>query len=255
MAEQGLESLVPLADLAVIGRCRGAAARAGDPAPRARDGGGDPRRAARCGRDDRQLRVQLARRARLRRSGETLPLIHYVAPMVWAWRAGRARRMARWYDHLLTLLPFEPPYFERVGLACSYVGHPVLESGADRGDAARFRAAHGIAADDLLLDRAARQPRRRGAPAAADFRRGAAPAGGIGRAVSRRRADGGERRRRRWPQAAARLAGRADRACAATRRNTTPSPPAARRLPRRDRWRWNWRWRGCRWSSPIASTR
>ena len=71
---------------------------------------------------------------RLRRCGETLPLIHYVAPMVWAWRAGRARRMARWYDHLMTLLPFEPPYFERVGLSCSYVGHPVLESGADRGD-------------------------------------------------------------------------------------------------------------------------
>ena len=70
----------------------------------------------------------------LRRRGETLPLIHYVAPMVWAWRAGRARRMARWYDHLMTLLPFEPPYFERVGLSCRYVGHPVLESGADRGD-------------------------------------------------------------------------------------------------------------------------
>ena len=88
---------------------------------------------------------------RLRRRGETLPLIHYVAPMVWAWRAGRARRMARWYDHLMTLLPFEPPYFERVGLSCSYVGHPVLESGADRGDGSRFRAAHGLAQDDLLI--------------------------------------------------------------------------------------------------------
>ena len=87
----------------------------------------------------------------LRRRGERLPLIHYVAPMVWAWRAGRARRMARWYDHLLTLLPFEPPYFERVGLACSYVGHPVLDSGADGGDAARFRQTHGIAADELVL--------------------------------------------------------------------------------------------------------
>jgi lipid-A-disaccharide synthase len=59
--------------------------------------------------------------------------------------------MARWYDHLLTLLPFEPPYFEQVGLAASYVGHPVLESGAGRGDAERFRASHGIAADELVL--------------------------------------------------------------------------------------------------------
>ena len=88
---------------------------------------------------------------RLRRRGETLPLIHYVAPMVWAWRASRARRMARWYDHLMTLLPFEPPYFERVGLSCCYVGHPVLESGADRGDGPRFRAKHGLSKDDLLL--------------------------------------------------------------------------------------------------------
>ena len=87
----------------------------------------------------------------LRRRGERLPLIHYVAPMVWAWRAGRARRMARWYDHLLTLLPFEPPYFERVGLATSYVGHPVLDSGADRGDAARFRDTQGIAAGEVVI--------------------------------------------------------------------------------------------------------
>ena len=88
---------------------------------------------------------------KLRARGERLPLVHYVAPMVWAWRAGRAKHIARWYDHLLTLLPFEPPYFEREGLATSHVGHPVLESGAGHGDAARFRAAQGIAADELVL--------------------------------------------------------------------------------------------------------
>ena len=71
--------------------------------------------------------------------------------MVWAWRPGRAKRMARWYDHLLALLPFEPPYFEQVGLACTYVGHPVIDSGAGQGDAARFRAVHDIAADELVL--------------------------------------------------------------------------------------------------------
>ncbi len=88
---------------------------------------------------------------RLRRQGQTLPLIHYVAPMVWAWRAGRARRMARWYDHLMALLPFEPPYFTAVGLSCSYVGHPVVESGADRGDGAGFRRRHGIAPEAPLV--------------------------------------------------------------------------------------------------------
>jgi lipid-A-disaccharide synthase len=88
---------------------------------------------------------------RLRRQGQRLPLIHYVAPMVWAWRAGRAKRMARWYDHLMALLPFEPPYFTAVGLSCSYVGHPVVESGADRGDGPAFRHRHGIAPDAPLL--------------------------------------------------------------------------------------------------------
>jgi lipid-A-disaccharide synthase len=65
--------------------------------------------------------------ARLRGGG--IPVVHYVAPSVWAWRPGRARRIAGLVDHLLALLPFEPPYFTVHGLACSYVGHPVLESG------------------------------------------------------------------------------------------------------------------------------
>jgi lipid-A-disaccharide synthase len=49
------------------------------------------------------------------------------------------------------LLPFEPPFFERVGLSCSFVGHPVLECGAESGDGGRFRMAHGLALDDLLI--------------------------------------------------------------------------------------------------------
>jgi lipid-A-disaccharide synthase len=71
--------------------------------------------------------------------------------MVWAWRSYNAAKMARWYDHLMTLLPFEPPFFTAVGLSCSYVGHPVIESGADRGDGAGFRARHGIAGDERVL--------------------------------------------------------------------------------------------------------
>ena len=132
---------------------------------------------------------------RLRRAGETLPLIHYVAPMVWAWRAGRARRMARWYDHLLTLLPFEPPYFEREGLASTYVGHPVVDGRAGRGRrrAVPRRARH--RRRRAGAERAAGQPRRRGAAADADLRRGAAAAGGDGRAVPGRGADGRECRR------------------------------------------------------------
>jgi lipid-A-disaccharide synthase len=151
MAEQGLSSLVPLSDLAVAG-----VAEVLPRAPLILRRVRETVRAIQVLRPDAVVTIDSSGFSwriahRLRRDGERLPLIHYVAPMVWAWRPGRARRMARWYDHLLALLPFEPPYFARVGLACSYVGHPVIESGADRGDAARFRAIHGLAGDELVL--------------------------------------------------------------------------------------------------------
>ncbi len=97
--------------------------------------------------------------------------------MVWAWRAGRARRMARWYDHLMALLPFEPPYFERVGLACQLC----RPSGARQRRRSRRRARGfaprtGSRADETADRGVAGQPRRRGAPAAAGLRRGAGAA-------------------------------------------------------------------------------
>lgn len=86
-----------------------------------------------------------------RLKGQGIPFVHYVAPSVWAWRPKRARKVARVLDHLLALLPFEPPYFEREGLPCTFVGHPIVEGGAASGDGVRFRAAHGIAPTDRLL--------------------------------------------------------------------------------------------------------
>ncbi len=63
-----------------------------------------------------------------RLKGQGFPLVHYVAPQVWAWKAGRAKRMARYLDCVLALLPFEPPLFERHGLVTRFVGHPVVEA-------------------------------------------------------------------------------------------------------------------------------
>ena len=87
---------------------------------------------------------RVAKRVRRQDSGGLMTLVHYVAPQVWAWKRGRAREIAGYLDHLMALLPFEPPYFEEEGLPCTYVGHPVVESGADQGDAAGFRCRHDL---------------------------------------------------------------------------------------------------------------
>lgn len=83
--------------------------------------------------------------------GLGFPLIHYVAPSVWAWRAGRAKKMAQFLDHVLALLPFEPPYFTKVGLPCTFVGHPLIEQGAADGDKARFSKRFKISSKTKLL--------------------------------------------------------------------------------------------------------
>ncbi|HTU56114.1 MAG TPA: lipid-A-disaccharide synthase [Acetobacteraceae bacterium] len=80
-----------------------------------------------------------------------LPRAHYVAPQVWAWREGRVRHFPGLWERLLCLLPFEPPFFARHGLAATFVGHPVLESGLGGGDGGRFRAAHGIPPEATVL--------------------------------------------------------------------------------------------------------
>ncbi|OZG31750.1 lipid-A-disaccharide synthase [Rickettsia endosymbiont of Culicoides newsteadi] len=56
-----------------------------------------------------------------------LKIMHIVAPSVWAYKPSRAMKYAKIYDYLLALLPFEPPYFQKVGLDCRYIGHPILE--------------------------------------------------------------------------------------------------------------------------------
>jgi lipid-A-disaccharide synthase len=80
-------------------------------------------------------------------SGLNIKRIHYVAPQVWAWRQERVKHFPGLWDELLCLLPFEPDFFEQYGLNPVFTGHPVLESGADQGNAARFWATHDIPSD------------------------------------------------------------------------------------------------------------
>jgi lipid-A-disaccharide synthase len=93
--------------------------------------------------------LRVARGARAGRPA--LRTIHYVAPSVWAWRSGRAAKMARVIDHVLALLPFEPPYMTAAGMTCDFVGHPVVsEPRATPAEGAAFRAAIGAEGPVLL---------------------------------------------------------------------------------------------------------
>jgi lipid-A-disaccharide synthase len=151
MAAQGLVSLFPQADLAVMGLAE-VVPRIPRILARLRQTVADIERV----RPDAIVTVdswgftgRVAKR--LKAAGSTIPRIHYVAPMVWAWKEKRVHQLAERVDRLMCLLPQEPEYFLRAGLPAVHVGHAVLESGADRGDGAAFRARHGIAGDAPLL--------------------------------------------------------------------------------------------------------
>ncbi|ROT95899.1 lipid-A-disaccharide synthase [Histidinibacterium lentulum] len=93
--------------------------------------------------------LRVARRVR---AVSDVRIVHYVAPSVWAWRPGRARKMADLVDQVLALLPFEPPYFEAEGLRCDFVGHPVTAAPvASPAEAQAFRAARGLGRRPVIL--------------------------------------------------------------------------------------------------------
>lgn len=87
----------------------------------------------------------------LKKKNVHVPLVHYVAPSVWAWRPNRAHAIAQYLDHLLVLLPFEPPYFLKEGLDTHFVGHPVVELGINEAADSTFRKRHNIPSTAPIL--------------------------------------------------------------------------------------------------------
>lgn len=128
MAREGFASLFPLQDVAVMGP---AAIMARLPSLLRRifqtaDAAVAARPDAVVILDSPEFTHPIARR--VRRRLPAVPIIDYVSPSVWAWRPGRARKMRRYIDHVLAILPFEPAVHARLGgPACTYVGHPLIE--------------------------------------------------------------------------------------------------------------------------------
>lgn len=128
MAGEGCPSLFPLSEIAVMGpvaivkRCRSLVRRVHQTVDVAVEMNPD----ALVILDSPEFTHAVAKR--VRRRLPDIPVIDYVSPSVWAWRPGRARKMRRYIDHVLAILPFEPAAHERLGgPACTYVGHPLIE--------------------------------------------------------------------------------------------------------------------------------
>jgi lipid-A-disaccharide synthase len=77
-------------------------------------------------------------------------VIYYVSPMIWAWRRGRARKIARVVDRMLCILPFEERFYEGTGVSARFVGHPFAER-ALPGDAASYRVTLGLPAGRTVV--------------------------------------------------------------------------------------------------------
>jgi lipid-A-disaccharide synthase len=88
---------------------------------------------------------------RLKRIDPTIRTVNYAPPQVWASRAYRARAMARYFDAVMTLLPFEAPFFEKNGLTAHFVGYPILERAQWITGGDDFRRRLGIAPGAPLL--------------------------------------------------------------------------------------------------------
>jgi lipid-A-disaccharide synthase len=132
MSAQGMASLFPLGDLAIIGF---AAIPMSLPKILRRIRETADAAIAACPDvlviiDSPEFTHRVARRVRER--APAMPIVDYVCPSVWAWRPGRARAMRAYVDHVLALLPFEPAAMWRLGgPLCTYVGHPLSERVAE----------------------------------------------------------------------------------------------------------------------------
>lgn len=87
----------------------------------------------------------------IRKEGYKGKIIQYISPSVWAWRSKRVFTIAKYYDALLTIYPFEAKHYSETALPVHYVGNPVKECIEAYGYDANWRALSNIPESDQLI--------------------------------------------------------------------------------------------------------
>ena len=89
---------------------------------------------------------------KIKKLNKNIPIVHYVAPSVWAWRPNRAKKISNIVDHILALFPFEPRYFHHVGVRCDFVGHPIVsETLADEESVTELKKVYSLSDEPIIL--------------------------------------------------------------------------------------------------------
>jgi lipid-A-disaccharide synthase len=73
-----------------------------------------------------------------------IPIVYYISPQLWAWRAGRMRTMQRVVDRVLVIFPFEEAIYREAGVPVEWVGHPLFDVGPETEPRESFLTAQGL---------------------------------------------------------------------------------------------------------------
>jgi len=80
-----------------------------------------------------------------------LRVVYYIAPQIWAWRPGRIHWIKRRVDHVIVILPFEKVLYDRAGIRCTFVGHPLLDAVAVSDDRRTLKERFGLTLEGRVI--------------------------------------------------------------------------------------------------------
>ncbi len=80
-----------------------------------------------------------------------IPVIYYISPQFWAWKEGRVKKIKRYVDRMIVILPFEREFYKKHGIKVDYVGHPFIDVVKPGMEEAEFRRRNDLGDSPFIL--------------------------------------------------------------------------------------------------------